>query len=225
MFDRLIRTTSQQHLRGDHVHRTVIIADTRHRQKAARDLLSGSELTVVATTASEGDLEPALAVWRPDLVLIDLAGCVGMVGVLDAVCVARPAADAVVLVEEHDGRHVVPAFQHGARGLLARHRTTEELLEALRTVVSGGTVVDPALALPLALSVTRGTRVTGPYGLSRREELVLAHLADELSNGQIGQRIGISSSTVRTHLRHAFQKLGINDRSEVAHFAVERGLV
>lgn len=206
------------------MQRTVIIGSNGFDREASANLLAGTEFDVVAAASPDGDLRKVLAQSRPDLVLLDLARGASLTGVLDAVGVASPGAKPVVLADENDVDRVVPAFEHGARGLLSRHRSASELLQKLRTVVEGQIVIDPRLAAPLAEFVTRGIRVTGPYGLSRSEELVIAHLPRELTNRQIGRRIGVSDATVRTHLRNAFEKLGVRDRVEAALFAVERGL-
>lgn len=206
------------------MQRAVIIAGSGFGREAAANLLSGTEFEVVATAGPDDDIRSVLGRWRPDVVLIDLPRGCDLVGVLDAVGAASPGAAPVVLADADDTDRAVPAFEHGARGLLSRHRSSTELLEDLRTVASGQIVIDSRLAGPLAEFVTRGVRMAGPYGLSRSEELVVAHLPHELTNRQIGRRIGISHSTVRTHLRNAYEKLGVGDRVEAALFAVERGL-
>lgn len=206
------------------MHRAVIIANSGFGREAAANLLSGTEFEVVAMAEPGDEVGSVIARSQPDVVLVDLAQGSGLVSVLDAVRAASPGSAPVVLVDEADIDRVVPTFEHGARGLLSRHRSSAELLESLRTVADGQIVIDPRLAAPLAEFVTRGVRVTGPYGLSRTEEMVVAHLPDELTNQQIGRRIGIADSTVRTHLRNAFQKLGVGDRVEAALFALEHGL-
>lgn len=206
------------------MQRAVIIANSRLGRDASANLLSGTEFEVVATASPADEVRSVVARWQPCVVLIDLQRHTRLTDVLDAVRLGSPTANPVVLADDDDTDRVVSAFQHGARGMLSRRRSSTELLEGLRTVAKGGTAVDSRLAAPLTHYVTRGVHVTGPYGLTRSEELVVAHLPHELTNRQIAQRIGISASTVRTHLRHAFRKLGVGDRVEAALFAVERGL-
>lgn len=206
------------------MQRVVIIASSRLGRAALANLLVDTEFEVVGAVAPGEPARAALSRSRPDLVLIDLASCSEVLDVLFDVGDHSRGAAAVVLADGDDVHQVVPAFQHGARGVLARERSCDELLAGLRTVVAGDVVIEPRLAAHLVLAVTRGVRVAGPYGLSRAEEAVVAQLAQELTNGQIGRRIGVSTSTVKTHLRHAFRKLGVRNRMEAALFAVERGL-
>lgn len=206
------------------MQRAVIIASSRLGQAASANLLVGAGFDVVAATRPDDGIRSVVAGWTPDLALIDLQQNALLLDVLDAVGEASPATAPVVLAHEDDTDRVVSAVQHGARGVLSRHRTSDELTEDLRAVAAGGTVVDPQMAAPLTQHVTRGVRRTGPYGLTRSEELIVSHLPRELTNDQIGRRVGVTTSTVKTHLRNAFRKLGVRDRVEAALFAVERGL-
>lgn len=206
------------------MQRVAIIASSHLGRDALANLLADTEFEVFEAAAPGKGARVALSRSRPDLVLIDLESNGEVVGVLADVGDRSPGAAAVVLADGNDVHQVVPAFQHGARGVLARERSCDELLAGLRTVVAGDVVIEPRLASQLVLAVTRGVRVAGPYGLSRAEEAVVAQLAHELTNQQIGRRIGVSTSTVKTHLRHAFRKLGVRNRVEAALFAVERGL-
>lgn len=204
--------------------RVVIIATNRLSRDALAQVLAGSEFEILASTGMLGDAGPTVDRYRPDLVLIDLERPDHLMQVLDDVRASHPHAHAVVLAGVRAVRHAVPAFQHGAHGFLLRSLTRDQLLDGFREVAAGGVVIDPRAAERLVAAATRGFRVSGPYGLSRQEQLVVGHVARRLTNGQISQEIGVSTSTVKTHLRSAFRKLGVSSRTEAAVFAIDHGL-
>jgi two-component system nitrate/nitrite response regulator NarL len=204
--------------------RVVIIAPNRLSRDALAQVLHGSEFEILGSTGILGDAGPTVARYRPDLVLVDLERPDHLVQVLDDVQASNGHAQVVVLAGDRTARQAVAAFQHGARGFLLRDQTRDQLLDGVREVVAGGVVVDPRAAERLVAAATRGFRVSGPYGLSRQEQLVVGHVARRLTNGQIGQEIGVSTSTVKTHLQSAFRKLGVSTRTEAASFALDHGL-
>lgn len=205
------------------MHR-VVIAGGRAGRAALGQLLVGSEFEVVAGVDSGRD--PALLVERvrPDLVLVDLEHTQMLPSLMATLRRAQPSLPVVVLGDAADHDCVVSAVGHGARGFLLRATPSEDLLQALRVVVDGGLVIDPAVARHVVDVVTRGVRLPGAHGLTRAEERILIHLPDRLTNREIGERIGISKSTVKTHLRNIYRKLDVGDRLEAATFATQQGL-
>lgn len=205
--------------------RVVILASNRLSQDALARILRASEFELLASTGDLRDVGSTVVRHRPDLVLVDLERPDQLVRVLDDVKSSHDRAHVVVLASDRAARHmVVPAFQHGARGFLLRNQSCAQLLTGFREVVDGGVVIDPHAAERLVAAATRGFRVSGPYGLSRQEQLVVGHVARRLTNGQISQEIGVSTTTVKSHLHSAFRKLGVSSRTEVASFAVHHGL-
>lgn len=205
------------------MHRVMIAAGREGRAPLAH-LLAGSEFEVVASAAPDPSIGVVIDRMAPDLVLVDLEDGGVLPRLLAAVLGTRPSLSVVVLADAGDQRWVVPAVAGGAKGFLLRERASADLLQGLRTVIHGGLVIDPAVARHVVDFVTRGVRVPGAHGLSRAEERVLAHLPDRLTNREIGDRVGISKSTVKTHLRNVYRKLDVSDRFEAAMFATEHGL-
>ena len=205
------------------MRRVVIITGNRLSSDALSLVLAGTEFTIVAASPPIR-VGTTVANTVPDLVLVDLERGDELLAVLEAVRATHPRGRIVVVSSHRGAHHVVPAIEHGARGFLLRDRTSDELLDGFREVVNGGVVIDPRVASRFVTAATRGARVSGPYGLSRQEQLVVGHLPRRMTNGQIGQEVGIATSTVKTHLRSAFRKLGVNNRQEAAMFAAEHGL-
>lgn len=205
------------------MQRVMIIADGVGRV-ALSHLLAGSDFEVVATVGPDAQVAAAVQRARPDLLLIDVEESDRLLPLLEDVGHAAPSARSVVLAGQATRTELVRVIAQGVRGFLLRENVTDEIVRTLREVAAGGVVIDPAVASHLVADVTRGIRLEGPHGLTRLEEQVLVGVTAELTNRQIGQRIGISTATVKSHLTNTFRKLGVRDRVEAAMFATEHGL-
>lgn len=201
----------------------VIITTNRLSAEALSLVLSDTEFQIVATTPP-GDPGATIARVRPTLVLIDLEHPDRLLQVIEQTHRVHPCGRIVVVSGPDCAAHIVPAIERGARGFLLRDRPSEQLLDGFRQVADGGVVLDPRVAARFVAAATRGARVAGPYGLSRQEQLVVGHLPKRMTNSQIGREIGLATSTVKTHLRSAMRKLGVDNRYEAAAFATEHGL-
>lgn len=160
---------------------------------------------------------------QPDVALIDLLlpGADG-VAVCRALSAGSPATRLVVLTSSEDEAPVIEAMKAGALGYLSKAMGAAELLEAVRLAAAGETVLSTRAQAALA----RPLRSARPAQLlSPRELEVLALLAEGLSNGEIGQRLGIGESTVKTHVSNVLGKLGLTDRTQAAIYALRQGLV
>lgn len=160
---------------------------------------------------------------QPDVALIDLLlpGADG-VAVCRALAAGSPATRLVVLTSSEDEAPVIEAMKAGALGYLSKAMGAAELLEAVRQAAAGETVLSTRAQAALA----RPLRSARPAQLlSPRELDVLALLAEGLSNGEIGQRLGIGESTVKTHVSNVLGKLGLSDRTQAAIYAWRQGLV
>lgn len=160
---------------------------------------------------------------QPDVALIDLLlpGADG-VAVCKALAAGSPATRLVVLTSSEDEAPVIEAMKAGALGYLSKAMGAAELLEAVRLAAAGETVLSTRAQAALA----RPLRAAKPAQmLSPRELDVLALLAEGLSNGEIGQRLGIGESTVKTHVSNVLGKLGLSDRTQAAIYAWRQGLL
>lgn len=206
------------------MQRRVAIIATGAGQLALAHVLTRSDFEVAAMVDPDARVAAEVRRARPDLALVDLAEPNRLSPLLDDITHGGSPVPTVVLADDVDRPNLVRMIAQGVRGFLLRENVAAEIDGTLRDVLDGGVVIDPAVAGQLVADITRGIRLDGPFGLTRQEEQVLAELAAELTNKQIGQRIGISSHTVKTHLRNTFTKLGVRDRVEAALFATEHGL-
>lgn len=159
-----------------------------------------------------------------DVLLLDLAmpGLDGL-AVLDELDRRRDAPRTLVLTSIGDDERIVRAIEAGARGCLFKDAQPQEILDAIRDVAQGRTVLGPAAATSL---VRVGRSRTEPaVSLTPREREILQLVAVGTGNAAIGRRLFISEATVKTHLQHVYAKLGASDRAHAVTRARDLGLL
>ncbi len=135
----------------------------------------------------------------------------------------------VMLTTSREEQDLVDALRNGANGYLLKDMEPDKLVDTLREIVAGGTVVAPELAGVLARAIKGDDRRIGLHNtpladLTPREQQILRHLAEGQSNKVIGRELGISDGTVKLHVKAILRKLGVHSRVEAAVIAVEQGL-
>lgn len=199
----------------------VMIVDDHHvvRQGLAALLRASGAVEVVAE-ASDG--REAIQRWgahAPDVTLMDLQmQPVGGVEAIQRIRAEHPNARFVVLTTYDGDEDIFRALQAGAKGYLLKGMTLEELLETVRVVHSGKSRIPSAIAEKLA------DRVSGQE-LTPRELEVLERIVAGRSNRDAASDLGISETTVKTHVNSLLSKLGVADRTHAATLAIQRGIV
>lgn len=164
----------------------------------------------------------ALELWklhRPGVVLLDLRMPeLDGVGALERIRQADPSARVVVLTTYDTDNDILRAIRAGAKAYLLKDSRREEILECIRKVHRGETCFTPAQVDKLAVGIS-GTPLTS------RELDVLTLLAQGLSNKEIGSRLSVTETTVKSHLRGIFGKLNVLSRTEAVTTANRRGLI
>ncbi|MGJ9413319.1 response regulator [Aeromicrobium sp. CF4.19] len=157
----------------------------------------------------------------PDVVLMDLrmAGGSGVEAIAE---LGRRGARAHVLVlTTYDtDRDIMAALDAGATGYLLKDAPRDELFSAIRAAAAGESVLSPAVATRVVSRVRSSSDA-----LSGREQEILALVAKGRSNREIAASLFVSEATVKTHLAHAYDKLGVKDRAAAVAVAYERGLL
>lgn len=177
------------------------------------------DLRVVAEAGTGAEAVAAYERLRPDVVLLDLRMPV-MEGV-EAVRRIRgldPQARVIVLTTYDTDDEIARALKAGAKAYVLKDISADDLVACIRTVLAGKTYLAPAAAAKLAEGATR-------MQLTPREMTTLRLLADGKANKEIASELGISERTVKTHLGHLFEKLGVTSRTEAIKVASRRGLV
>ena len=196
----------------------VLLAEDQQMMRGALALLLGLEpdLEVVAQVAT-GDAIVAKALeCRPDVALLDieLPGRSGLDAAGD-LRAALPSCRVLFLTTFARPGYLRRAMEAGAAGFLVKDGPVEDLADAIRRVLRGERVIDPALAAA-ALSA-------GPSPLTQREQDVLNAAADGATIADIATRVFLSESTVRNYLSSAIGKTGTRNRMEAVRAARQQG--
>ncbi len=203
--------------------RVVIVDDHPVVRDGLRGMLAGDEeLSVVGEAGNGQDAVGLVARLRPDVVLMDLRmpGCDG-VEATARLAAAHPGVRVLVLTTYDSETDVLRAVEAGASGYLLKDAPAHELRRAVRATAAGETVLAPAVAAHLA----RHSRRRPLEALTARELEVLELVARGATNRDVGRALHVSEATVKSHLLHAFTKLGVNDRTAAVTTALERGLI
>ena len=189
-------------------------------------LQSAPDIEVIGE-ASDGLAAVDLALrLRPDIVLMDLR----MPGLGGEEATARILAEApgvrvIVLTTYETDDSILAAIEAGATGYLLKAAPQEEILAGIRSVSRGDVALAPSIAA-LLVSRVRSPQSDPPAAtLSARETQVLALVAQGHSNPSIARALFLSEATVKTHLIHVFEKLGVSDRTRAVTLAMELGLL
>ncbi|QYH34533.1 response regulator transcription factor [Salinibacterium sp. M195] len=186
-------------------------------------LLSSADDIEVVGEASDGAEAVALATQlSPDVVLMDLRmpGLGGAEATAHIVA-ARPDVRVVILTTYESDENILTAIEAGASGYLLKAAPQDEILAGLRSVARGEVALAPSIAALLVKRMREPDRVS----LSDRETQVLALVAEGNSNRAIATALFVSEATVKTHLIHVFEKLGVKDRTRAVTKAMELGLL
>ncbi len=207
-------------------------------------LQESPEIEVVGTALSGEAVMEILQHRQPDVLLQDL-GLPRMSGIDVTREVKRrwPAVEVLIFTIFDEEEKVIEAVKAGASGYLLKGATAEKIVEAIREVKSGGSVIQPNLARRLLkyfhvpedpAAQAAAARPVAPAGnreepptrpLTEREIDILRLIAKGLSNNEAAGVLGLSRSTVRTHLEHIYEKLEVTNRVEAVTEGLRKGLI
>jgi DNA-binding NarL/FixJ family response regulator len=177
------------------------------------------DLQVVAEAATGPDAIARFLELKPDLGIIDLLlpGSDGAT-VCEAIRRELPRARLLIVSSSSGSEHIHRALKAGAVGYLLKDSSPTTLVRAIRDALAGRRVVPPEIAQGMAERAYQSD-------LSPREFDVLQALVEGCSNKTIATRLGLTEATVKTHITHILEKLGVEDRTQAALAAVRRGIV
>jgi DNA-binding NarL/FixJ family response regulator len=200
--------------------RIMVVDDhTVVRQGLVALLSTVPDLTVIAEAADGQEAVEAHRKYRPDVTLMDLR--LPKLAGADAITRIRqesPSARIVVLTTFDGDEDIYRALQAGAKGYLLKGTDADELTATIRSVYAGKSRIPSFVAEKLA------ERMGGP-ALTTRELEVLKRIVAGRSNKEIAGDLHISEATVKTHINSLLSKLGVNDRTQAATTALQRGIV
>lgn len=189
------------------------------------------DLSVVGEAGDGASAVAMAAELDPDVVLMDIQ-MPGMDGLTATRLIAGGGGRARVLVlTTFDlDAYVFDALCAGASGFLLKDARADDLLSAVRVVASGDGILAPAVTGRLIAAFARGAPARPEAGealerLTPREREVLLLVASGLTNAEIGERLGVSTGTVKTHVNALLGKLGLRDRVQATILAYDTGLI
>lgn len=203
--------------------RLVIVDDHPVVRDGLRGMLESQPEFEVIGEAANGEQAVQLASsLKPDVMLMDLRMPV-MDGVtaLGEIKTSSPTVQVLVLTTYDSDADILPAIEAGARGYLLKDTSREDLYSAIRATARGESVLSPGVAARIIGQM----RAPAEEKLSSRELEVLQLVAEGHSNSEIASRLHISQATVKSHLIHIFDKLGVSDRTAAVTVALRRGIL
>jgi len=203
----------------------IVLADDHAiiRQGLAPLFEAEQGMELVAQAGNGGEAWELIESFRPDVAILDIS-----MPEMTGIEVARRVVDAgfytqVILLTMHeDPSAVLEAQEAGASGYVLKDNSFEELVQAVHTVVAGGSFVTPSIREKLRKLQRQGQ--TSAL-LSKREREVIKLIAQGLSSKEIGQIMGISPRTVDTYRKRLMDKLDLHTLADLVRYAVRTGMV
>jgi DNA-binding NarL/FixJ family response regulator len=210
---------------------SVLVADDQSMVRAGfRMLLAGEEdIEVVAEARNGLEAVEKAARFQPTVVLMDIR--MPELDGLEAtrrILAADRAARILILTTFDLDEYIYEALGAGASGFVLKDDPPEQLIAAIRTVAAGDALLSPTVTKRVIKQFARAPRPDPPKGLDEltaREREILRLVAAGLSNAEIGEELYISETTVKTHVTHILQKLGLRDRVQAVVLAYQTGLL
>jgi DNA-binding NarL/FixJ family response regulator len=209
----------------------LLVDDQTLVRQGVRSLLDLSEEIRVVAEASDGaqalTMIPEI---KPDVVLLDMR-MPNMSGldVLNALKDRGDAPPVIILTTFDDDQLVLAGMKSGAKGYLLKDVSLEQLVEAVKTVAGGGSLVAPVVTQRLLSGLKNMQNdfasLDRPDPLTDRETEILRLMASGYSNKEIANSLGVAEGTVKNHVSNILSKLGVRDRTRAVLKAFELGIV
>jgi DNA-binding NarL/FixJ family response regulator len=207
----------------------VIIADDNalFRLGLKRLLRDDRRLEVVADATDGKDAVEKSAAHKPDVVLMD-SRMPEMDGIeaLQRISSEQPEVKVLMMSSFENESDILQALSRGAGGYVLKDALPEAIVTSILAVDSGGRVLSESVAR-CAVELASGVRAANEAsdGMTTREVEVLKLMSSGLANKQIAYRLKISEKTVRNHISHIYEKIGVVDRAQAALYSVRKGLI
>ena len=207
--------------------RILIVDDhpvVRHGLRGMLNIKPGLEVVGEAEDGDEAILQARAL--EPDVILLDLIlPRKDGLAVIEELKQEVHQAYILVLTSLTEDEKLIAALDAGAQGCLLKDSSPTELVRAVRDVYEGELALHPAIARKLLSSSEQPSETQTYYdSLTKREVEILQLLAQGLSNRQIAESMVISEQTVRSHVTHILEKLGLANRTQAALYALRQGI-
>ena len=209
----------------------VLVADDQSMVRAGfRMLLSGQpDIEVVAEASTGREAIAKVERFKPTLVLMDIRmpELDGLEATRRILAMDDPPRILILTTFALD-EYIYEALNAGASGFVLKDDPPEQLIAAVHTVAGGEALLSPEVTRRVIAQFSRMPRPTTPAGfdeLTSREQEIFRLVAGGLSNAEIAEELVITESTVKSHVTHILQKLGLRDRVQLIVLAYQAGLV
>jgi DNA-binding NarL/FixJ family response regulator len=208
-----------------------LVDDQTLVRQGIRSLLELSDSIRVVAEAGDGvQAVETIPRVKPDVVLLDMR-MPGMSGldVLNALAASNQLPPTIILTTFDDDQLVLAGLKAGARGYLLKDVSLDQLVDAVKTVAAGGSLVAPVVTQRLLSGLERMQNefvsLDRPDPLTDRETEILRLMAGGYSNKEIANSLGVAEGTVKNHVSNILSKLGVRDRTRAVLKAFELGIV
>ena len=211
--------------------RVCLVEDQTIVRQGLRTLLGlNSELEIVAEASDGEEAIEVIEREKPDVVLLDLRmPKLDGLGVLQRLRERGTSRPTLILTTFDDDTMLFEAVRAGAKGWLLKDVSLERLTDAIRTVASGGTCIEPVITERIMRALERSNvafeSAELPEPLTDREKTILRLLAGGYSNREISHLLNISDGTVKNHISSVLAKLGVRDRTRAVLKAIDHGFI
>lgn len=196
--------------------RILLYEDNQDLREAMSYLLEDTtDLELVASFGQCVDVAKHLDLYRPDVILMDIE-MPGMDG-LQGTRIAKekqPNIQVIILTVFEDEERLFGALRNGANGYFVKGEPPLQILDGIRIVHAGGSTISPKIARRVFDFFKQENPSEGDYDLSVREKEILGLLVDGNSYKEIASQLFISLETVRTHIRHIYEKMQVKSKSQ-----------
>ena len=207
---------------------TVLVADDHpiYREGIVRAVRDRDDLELVGEAADGREALEQIERLSPSVAVLDIR-MPGLDGtqVLDALHQNGVETAVLFLSAFTEPELAYKTVAAGAKGYLSKESSRQEVCDAIATIAGGGTAFAPEVQAGLAAEIQERERTGGAPQLTAREREVLHMIADGLSAPEIGKRIHLSTTTVKSHLHSLYEKLGVSDRAAAVAEGMRRGLL
>jgi len=196
------------------------------REGIRRILEQARDISVAGEAADGHELLALVGRGRWDVLIMDLSmpGISGLAA-LEEIRRLKPKLPVLILSMYAEDQYAVRALAAGASGYVNKSSPPEELVKAIRTVVSGRRYISPEVAECLASHVNTSSAGSAHARLSNREYQVLCMIAAGKSANAIASELCLSIKTISTFRRRVLDKLGLRNNADIARYAVQHGLL
>ena len=183
-------------------------------------VLSRAEgMEVVATAESADDILGFYEKAKPDVLLLDIRmPVVSGLDALETIRSAHPDAKVAMLTTSELEEDIFRALKLGANGYIPKDSRPSEIAKAVKAIADGGNYIPDNIQRIFDMRQE-------VKSLSARELSILQLAAKGFSNPEVGEMLGISVNSVKTHFRHIFEKMDVSDRMEAVTLAISRGII